>query len=91
MEALSLEVPVIASTARGNRELLGQDRGLVFETGDVGRLTQAMSWMIEHPDERRQMGVRGRARMVERFDLQVLIRLHEKLYRAMLAERARRG
>ena len=86
MEALSLEVPVIASTARGNRELV-DDCGILFDTGDVRGLAAAMDWMIDHPDERGQMGVRGRARMVEQYDLQVLIRLHEELYRAMLAER----
>jgi glycosyltransferase involved in cell wall biosynthesis len=88
MEALSLEVPVIASTARGNRELLGREGGLVFETGDVRALAGAMDWMIDHPDERQQMGVRGRARMVERFGLDILLRLHEELYEAILAERA---
>ena len=87
MEALSMQVPVIASTARGNRELVGQDRGLVFETGEVRALARAMGWMIDHPEERRQMGVRGRARMVERYDLHVLIGMHETLYEAMLAER----
>lgn len=87
MEALSLEVPVIASTARGNRELVGDDRGLIFETGNVGKLVAALGWMIDHPEERRQMGLRGRARMVERYDLQVLIRMHEDLYRGMLTDR----
>jgi glycosyltransferase involved in cell wall biosynthesis len=87
MEALSLEVPVIASSARGNRELLGEDRGLVYETGDIAGLTEAMSWIVDHPAEARRMGERGRARMTERYDLSVLLRLHEDLYRSMLAER----
>ncbi len=88
MEALSLEVPVIASTARGNRELVGIDRGIVIETGDVRGLVQAMQWMIDHPDERRRMGELGRARMVETYDLEILIGMHEALYRELLVERA---
>lgn len=87
MEALALEVPVIASTARGNRELLAEDSGIVFETSDVQGLARAMDWMIDHPDERRRMGGRGRARMVERYDIRLLIRMHEELYEGMLAER----
>jgi glycosyltransferase involved in cell wall biosynthesis len=89
MEALSLEVPVIASTARGNRELLGDDSGLLYDTGDVRGLAGAMDWMLDHPDSRRQMGLRGRARMVERYGLRALIRMHETLYGAMLAERGK--
>lgn len=90
MEALSLEVPVITSTARGNRELLGTDSGILYPTGDVAALADAMDWLIDHPDEAHAMGLRGRDRMVEQYDLQVLIRMHEELYRAMLAERSRR-
>ncbi len=86
MEALSLEVPVIASTARGNRETRRRLRDPVRD-GRRPRARVAMDWMVDHPDERRQMGVRGRARMVERYDLQVLIRMHEQLYLGMLAER----
>jgi glycosyltransferase involved in cell wall biosynthesis len=90
MEALSLEVPVIVSAARGNRELVDTDSGLLFDTGDVPGLAGAMDWMIDHPGERHTMGLRGRQRMVERYDLQVLLRLHETLYGGMLAERYRR-
>jgi len=87
MEALSLEVPVIASTARGNRELIGTDSGILVSTGDVRGLAAAMDRLIDHPDERRAMGLRGRQRTVEQYDLNVLIRMHEALYREVLAER----
>jgi glycosyltransferase involved in cell wall biosynthesis len=90
MEALALEVPVIASTARGNRELVGDDRGILFSIGDVRGLTEAMDRLIDQPEERRAMGLRGRARMVEGYDLQLLIRMHEALYQGMLSERSRR-
>jgi len=91
MEALALEVPVVASTARGNRELVGADGGFVVPTGDVRALAESMDWLVEHPIERLEMGHRGRARMVERYDLQILIRLHEEMYRDMLEARGRRS
>lgn len=84
MEALSLEVPVVASTARGNPELVGRDAGFVVPTGDVHGLANSMDWLIDHPEERMSMGQRGRARMVRDYDLGILIRRHEQLYRAML-------
>ena len=83
MEALALEVPVVASTARGNRELVGAD-GLIVPTGNVDALARAMDWLIDHPEERAVMGRRGRLRMVARYDLRNLIQLHEELYREML-------
>jgi len=87
MEALALEVPVITSTARGNRELVGADSGLIFATGDVDGLASAMDWLIDNPERGRAMGQRGRARMVAHYDLQILFRRHEDLYRGLLAER----
>ena len=89
MEALSLEVPVIASTARGNGELVG-DSGRVVAIGDIDGLAHAMDWLLDHPAERRAMGERGRSRMVEGYDLRVVSRLHEELYASMLAERSAR-
>jgi glycosyltransferase involved in cell wall biosynthesis len=87
MEALSLEVPVIASTARGNRELIGTDSGILVATADSLGLAAAMDRLAENPDERRAMGARGRERMVENYDLPILLRMHESLYEAVLAER----
>lgn len=86
MEALALEVPVVASTARGNRELVESD-GLIVPIGGVVALARAMDWLIDHPDERLAMGHRGRSRMVDRYDLRNLIQLHEELYGEMLVAR----
>jgi glycosyltransferase involved in cell wall biosynthesis len=87
MEALALQVPVIASAARGNSELVPPDSGIIVPIGDVRGLAAAMDWIIEHPDERVAMGRRGRERMVEQYDIARLIDLHDDLYRALLAER----
>ena len=87
MEALALEVPVVVSTAGGTASSLGEDAGRVVPIGDVPALAAAMDWMVEHPDEVRRMGIRGRSRMVERYDVRVLIRMHERLYSSLLAER----
>lgn len=86
MEALALEVPVIASTARGNAELVGED-GRVFTTGDVEALVRWMDWFLDHRAEAAAMGRSGRRRMVEQYDLAALFRRHERLYDELLAER----
>lgn len=90
MEALALETPVVASTARGNAELVGGGSGLLFDIGDVRKLAARMDWLIDHPDERDAMGRTGRLRMVERYDLRRLIHLHDALYADVLSSSARR-
>jgi glycosyltransferase involved in cell wall biosynthesis len=89
MEALSLEVPVIVSTARGNRELVGTDSGLQYGIGDVRGLARAMDWLIDHQADRQMMGARGRDRMINGYDMKILMPMHESLYGEMLAEKAR--
>jgi glycosyltransferase involved in cell wall biosynthesis len=87
MEALSLEIPVIASSARGNAELVG-DSGFVNAVGDTDGMTTAMEALLSRPEEGRSMGARGRARMVAGYDVRLVGRLHEALYAALLVERA---
>jgi glycosyltransferase involved in cell wall biosynthesis len=87
MEGLLLEVPVIASTARGSRELVDDQTGIIFEIGDVAALAAAMDRMVDDPDAAREMGRRGRTRIVDQYELSRLIPLHEEMYGAMLAER----
>ena len=90
MEALSLEVPVVTTNARGNPDLVRPDIGLVAPIGDITALAAAMDTMVDDPEEARAMGVRGRARMVAGYDIGILIAQHETLYRELLAERSTR-
>jgi len=79
METLSLATPVIGTDIRGIRDLLADGGGLLVSVGDVEKLSQAMVWMTDHPDEARAMGLKGRMGMA-RYDLRHLIALHEALY-----------
>ena len=90
MEALSMGVPVLSSSARGCRELVAPDAGIVVSTGDVGAMAAAMDWIVEHPTEAKAMGERGRERMVRKHDEPLLIAMHEALYGELLAENAHR-
>ena len=86
MEALSLEVPVVSSAARGSRELVGADRGQVVPIGATAEMATAMDRLIQNPEERLAMGRRGRRLMVEVYDTKPLVKEHERLYAELLAE-----
>ncbi len=90
MEALALGVPAIVSTARGNAELVGTDSGIIVPVGEAHVLAAAMDRLIDNPDEGSSMGARGRARMVERYDIAALIAAHETLYRELAEDRSAR-
>ncbi|MFM9265953.1 glycosyltransferase family 4 protein [Tychonema sp. BBK16] len=79
MESLSLEIPVIATNIRGNQELLESGCGLLFDVGDIDGFAQAMAWMLDHPEDVREMGKRGRDRMAT-CDVGQIVKMHEELY-----------
>ncbi len=89
MEALSLEVPVVVTDARGSPDLVAPDAGIIVPVGDVPALARAMDRILDDPREARAMAERGRKRMVEHYELSTLIAQHEILYRDLLAERDR--
>ncbi len=84
MESLSLEVPVIGASARGTKDLLSKDCGILVDVGDVKGLADAIAWVLDHPEEAQIMGKRGRQRMAS-YDLRHIIELHEKLYTEALS------
>lgn len=88
MEALNLAVPVIGTDIRGIRDLLADGGGLLVPVGDIEKLSQAMMWMADHPDEAREMGLKGRVGMGQ-YDLRSLIALHEALYSEMFGQMPR--
>ena len=85
MESLSLEVPVIGADVRGIRDLLDGGTGILFEVGDVDGLAHAMTWILDHPNQAREMGVQGRVKMA-RHDICSILMLHEALYHEALGQ-----
>ena len=71
MEALALGLPVIATENPAfpfDVEVEGV--GLSVASGDIEGWAKAMKWMMAHPEEAHQMGLRGRALAERRFNIQ---------------------
>jgi len=66
MEAAAFGVPVIATDVGGTGEVV-QDgaTGLLVRPGDVDGMKQAISWMLDHKSEAKQMTEAGRKRTLE--------------------------
>jgi glycosyltransferase involved in cell wall biosynthesis len=79
MESICLEIPVIGSDIRGTRDLLEEGNGLLFQVGDVEGLAQAMTWVLDRPEEVKMMGKRGRERMAV-YGLPQILKQYENLY-----------
>lgn len=79
MESLCMEIPVIGTEIRGTRDLLENGNGLLVKLGDINGIASAMTWILDHPEEAKQMGKCGRENMVN-YDLPHILKQYEALY-----------
>lgn len=81
LEAMSCGISCVAFNCDyGPREII-QDgvTGLLVEDGNVEKLAQAMIWMIEHPKERIEMGIKARE-SVAKYHINTIMPIWIKLF-----------
>jgi glycosyltransferase involved in cell wall biosynthesis len=78
MEAACLGVPIIGSDARGVKDVVLPNRGLLFPIGDTFALRDAMQQLLEVPYQRTAPD--------PRWHIENLIQLHHELYSSLLRE-----
>lgn len=84
MESMALGTPVIGTDIRGTHELLADGAGLLVPLGNPRALTNAMRWMMTHPEEARQFAHLGRKRVMMEYRSERLFALHDQLYATAL-------
>jgi phosphatidyl-myo-inositol dimannoside synthase len=68
LEAMAHSKPVVGGAHAGIPDIVEDGvTGLLVPYGDAGRLGQALESLLSHADEARQMGERGRERVLEEF------------------------
>jgi glycosyltransferase involved in cell wall biosynthesis len=88
LEPLAASVPVVASSAGGLPEAVG-DAGLLVPPGDAAALRAALGRVFSDDALHRSLALRARAR-AERFRLDEHLRRLENLYRSSVASARRR-
>ncbi len=69
LEAMATGLPVVASNIRGCREaVVPGETGLLVPPRDAAALTEAVLFLLDHPDTAWRMGQAGRRRAVELYD-----------------------
>jgi len=88
VEAMSAGIPVIASQVGGIPDVVvaeGEERnGRLVPAADPEALAGAILEMFRHPEEARQMGLNGRARVEKYFNWSVICDQTESIYRSLV-------
>ncbi|MBU6231858.1 MAG: glycosyltransferase family 4 protein [Patescibacteria group bacterium] len=81
LEAGSASLPVVATTVGGVPEIIEDMKsGILVQPKNPRELSHAISFMIEHPDERRKYGAALKERVSTKFGFDRMIWLVEGLY-----------
>ena len=83
LEAMALEVPVLATKVGGPPELVHDGReGYLLPPRTPAAWEQAVRRIVENPERAREMGAAGRLRVTEHFDVghhvQAMLALYER-------------
>ncbi len=84
LEGMQEGLPVVASNIAPHQQLIGDDRGLLFQAGDLESCVAALTWAIDHPREMRVMGDRGQAHVKCHYTWDQITRDNLSLYHALL-------
>jgi glycosyltransferase involved in cell wall biosynthesis len=84
-QAMAAGIPVVATAVDGAPEAIKDGiNGFLVSPGDIQGMAEKIIFLLQHPDQAREMGQQGRA-LVAEFDSYKMIQQQENLYEELLA------
>jgi glycosyltransferase involved in cell wall biosynthesis len=83
-QAFAAGKPVLGSRRGGIPELIGEDRGLLFDPSNIQEMADSMTSMWEKPDECERMGLQAREYIVKEYSDEVFYNSIMSNYKAVL-------
>ncbi len=81
LEAMASGLPIVATDVGGNREVVVEgETGFLVPRQSPAMLASRLLWILDHPEESRQLGAAGRRRVEEIFDIRRMVSEYERLY-----------
>ena len=81
MEAMSMEIPCIASNITGIPELIRHEiDGILVSPSDETGLANAIAYLIDNPQARKKIGKAGRQRVLEKYNLESNVKNLAKIF-----------
>lgn len=84
LEAMEEGIPIVASDIPPHRQLLGSDRGVLFQKGDLDSCIQKLDWAIHHPHRLKTMAQRAQAYVRSNYNWDRIAAASLELYEAIL-------
>ncbi len=87
LEAMSMEKPVVGSASGGIPEIIEDGvNGFLFRPGDSKHLAETIEKLIRDERLRKEMGIKGRKSVEEKFEAKKYVKRLESIYAGLLQE-----
>jgi glycosyltransferase involved in cell wall biosynthesis len=80
LEAMSYGLPVVVSDVGAMDEVVSKENGIVISPRDTDGLVEAIQFMYNHPDQRKEMGQKNVEKVVEHYSASQYINYLESIY-----------
>jgi glycosyltransferase involved in cell wall biosynthesis len=85
LEAMALEIPVIASSIEGIKEIVNHGHnGLLFPCGDARTLHELFNVLINNKELYKSIAINGKTTVEKRFNIETTVRRLETLYESLV-------
>jgi len=86
IEYMACALPVVCSNSGGNQELvIDEETGYIVEPGDATELAEKLLWLKQNPVVARNMGLRGKERIRQKFTTENLVNGTLSVYQEILS------
>ncbi len=80
LEAMAHGMCIVASDRGGIPDLIDDDCGVLVPAGDVDGLATPLAAVVNDADLRARLGAQAAQRVIERFDIEVVVRRLDDMY-----------
>ncbi|MDG5471710.1 glycosyltransferase family 4 protein [Jeotgalibacillus sp. ET6] len=84
MEMMSMEIPVIATNIRGNRDLVQNGKtGYLVDVKSPAQIAQKCRDLLENEEQAKQFGILGRKVIEEQYSLPIILKKMDSIYKKL--------
>lgn len=88
IEAMAMKCPIVISSGGSADEIVGKEEfGLLVRPDDAFDLRGRLTYLLDHPEKRKEMGERAREHVLKNYDRHVRLERTLNLYERMLRRR----
>lgn len=85
LEAMACGKPIVGSRVGGMLDQIKDGwNGFLFEPGDERALAEKIRYLVDHPEERKRMGINSRQRAEQEFDWNKVAEKYLEIYRELV-------